>query len=303
MDKEGNLWFGSTGEGIYRYDGKFFTQFTTKDGLTSNTIYSMLEDNEGNIWIGTDNGLCRYEGKKIINVSLINLNNILLKSLPKDPLAKNEVWSIMQSKNGTIWFGTREGLYCYDGKFFNRFLDKNNILNKDSLQLKMIDCMLEDETGIIWLGSGMIPGDEGICRYDPASGILTSFKPNGDGWIRYMLKDKKGNIWIGCRHEGIWLYDGKIFTRFMEGLDIGLSALADKQGNVWFSGGEESDGYSSDGSLWLYDGKSLKKISRNNLDNYGVWSMIEDNAGNIWFGTRNNGLYRFDRKTFTRFSE
>src|SRR5271169_4006715 len=50
QDKSGNLWFGTTGEGVYRYDGKLFTQFTVKEGLNSNTVYSILEDKIGNIW-------------------------------------------------------------------------------------------------------------------------------------------------------------------------------------------------------------------------------------------------------------
>lgn len=64
QDRKGDLWFGTTGEGVYRYDGKVFTQFTIKDGLNSNTVWSVLEDRKGNIWFGTrDLGLCRYDGK------------------------------------------------------------------------------------------------------------------------------------------------------------------------------------------------------------------------------------------------
>jgi len=49
QDKAGNLWFGTTGEGVYRYDGKSFTQFTVKDGLSNNKVWSILEDTAGNI--------------------------------------------------------------------------------------------------------------------------------------------------------------------------------------------------------------------------------------------------------------
>ena len=63
QDRAGDLWFATTGEGVYRYDGKSFTQFTQKDGLSNNTVYSMLEDASGNIWFGTDAGISRYDGK------------------------------------------------------------------------------------------------------------------------------------------------------------------------------------------------------------------------------------------------
>lgn len=303
QDKAGNLWFGTTGEGLYRYDGKSFTQFTTNDGLSDNTVYSLAEDKAGNIWIGTADGLSRYDGKKISIVPFFANDNVYNASNTNAGTQKNEVWSIMLDKKGKLWFGMRKGLYCYDGMFFTRFLDGKHISNPENLQLKMVACMLEDKDGIMWFGSGMPPGEEGICRYDPATGKLNSYKPNGDGWIRYMLEDKSGNIWIGTRHEGIWKYDGKAFNRFMTGNDIGLCALVDSRGNVWFSGGEKNDGYSSDGGLWLYDGKDLKRFSANNLGGYGVWTMLEDRAGNIWFGTRNNGLYRYDGKEFVSFSE
>src|SRR4051812_21850648 len=59
-DKKGRLWFGTMGEGVYRYDGKGFTQFTTSNGLCNNRVYSMLEDRSGNIWFGTGYGVCKY---------------------------------------------------------------------------------------------------------------------------------------------------------------------------------------------------------------------------------------------------
>src|SRR5690606_4819149 len=80
----------------------------------------------------------------------------------------NSVWSIMQDKNETIWFGTSQDLYCYDGKSFSRFLDKNNVTNNQNLQLKWIQCFLEDSDGTIWMGSGPI-ADEGVIRFDGKS--------------------------------------------------------------------------------------------------------------------------------------
>ena len=63
-DKDGNLWFGITGgNGVFRYDGKVFTPFTTQDGLFNNHVGSILEDKNGNIWFGTEGGVCRYDGK------------------------------------------------------------------------------------------------------------------------------------------------------------------------------------------------------------------------------------------------
>ena len=65
QDKAGNLWFGTTENGLYRYDGKSFSRFLVADGLNSNNISSLLEDKDGKIWIGTEAGLCLYDGKHL----------------------------------------------------------------------------------------------------------------------------------------------------------------------------------------------------------------------------------------------
>lgn len=304
QDKAGNLWFGTTGEGVYRYNGKSFTQFTVKDGLSNNTVWSVLEDKAGNIWFGTADGICRYNGKNIIRIPItVNfMPGISNNNYQNDLSAQNEVWSMLQDKSGKIWFGTTDGVYCFNGKFFTHFLHNDNVINKEGLHLKMVDCILQDKHGIIWFASGMPPGMEGICRYDGKA--ITGSKPNGDGWIRTITEDKDGAIWFAGRRRGNFFYDGKTFTNFTEKAGIGNAVLADKSGNIWFTGEEENDGFSNKGGIWCYDGKTFKNFTtKDGLGNYFVWCMIEDRNGNIWAGTRNTGLYRYDGKTFTSFSE
>ena len=296
QDKEGNLWFGTTGEGAYRYDGKSFTQFTVKDGLNSNFVWAVLEDKAGKIWFGTSEGICYYDGKKLTIIPITG-NNMININLQQE----NEVFSIMQDKSGTIWFGTAAGVYCYDGKSFTRFLDDYSIINRNRLSLKSIQCMLQDKNGNIWFGSGP-HAFEGICLYDGKT--LTNFKPKDEGWIRNMLEDKNGNIWFGTRQHGACRYDGKSFTYFSEKEGIGNPMLEDRAGNIWFGGGEKLNTINSDGGIWCYDGKSYKNFNaKDGLGNYAVWSISEDRTGNIWVGTRNNGLYRYNGKTFISFSE
>lgn len=91
---------------------------------------------------------------------------------------------------------------------------------------------------------------------------------------------------------------------YTEKVGIGAPILADKAGNIWFSGNEHDNGYGGNGGVWCYDGKVFKNFTtKDGMGDYGVWCIIEDRAGNIWFGTRNVGLYRYDGKTFTEFSE
>src|SRR5689334_8316025 len=70
QDKAGNLWFGTTENGLYKYDGKSFSQFLMANGLNSNNIYCLLEDKEGKIWIGTEAGLCLYDGKSFAKIPI-----------------------------------------------------------------------------------------------------------------------------------------------------------------------------------------------------------------------------------------
>ena len=67
QDKAGNIWFSTSGEGVYRYDGKSFTNFTKNEGLPSNYIQSIIEDKAGNLWFGTSEGISRYDGKSFIS--------------------------------------------------------------------------------------------------------------------------------------------------------------------------------------------------------------------------------------------
>ena len=303
QDKAGNLWFGTTGEGVYRYNGTSFTNFTTKDGMSSNTVWSILEDKTGNIWFGTDNGICRYDGKTISPVPIIVPHVMEFNAMPANsaPSGKNGVWSIMQDKSGKIWFGTSEGVYCYNGTSFTRFLDNQGIVNDSRLHLKMVQCMLEDEAGNLWFGSGL--GEkEGLCRFDGK--YLASFKPNGDDWVRSILEDKNGTLWLACRHNGLSRYDGKTFTPLGEKEGFSTtgtgSIIEDKKGNIWFS----SLGAREDAGIWRFDGKAFTNFTiKDGLTHNSVFCIVEDRGGNIWFGTSNLGLCRYDGKNFTRFSE
>lgn len=292
LDKKGNLWFGTTGEGIYRYNGKTFSQFTLNDGLSDNTIYSIIQDKNENIWFGTNNGATLYNGKKFISVPISK--------------SKNAVYSIMQDRNGIIWFGTSDGVHCYDGKSYVRFLDKNQIVNKDKLSLKSIESVLEDKNGNIWFGSYV---GEGISHFDGK--YLTQFKPNVTlkpfGYVRVMsmLQDKYANIWFGTG-DGAYKYDGKTLINFAEkeGIDWVYSMLEESKGNIWFATEKGSGEVDEDGGAWRYDGKLFKKFStKEGLIHNGVFSIVEDTSGKLWFGTRNMGLSRFDGTSFTQFSE
>ena len=109
--------------------------------------------------MGTGDGLSRFDGKSFIPVTI---NGGFLPAVGNDDYynansKRITVWSIFQDKKGTIWIGAGDGLYCYDGKSFSRFLDNRNVINNGNLQLRMIDCILEDKNGTMWFASAMPP--------------------------------------------------------------------------------------------------------------------------------------------------
>jgi ligand-binding sensor domain-containing protein len=300
QDKAGNLWFGTTENGLYKYDGKSFSRFLVADGLISNNIFCMLEDRDGKIWIGTTSGLCLYDGKTFTEIEIP-----LPKNLPpnKSDLYRNSHWvfSIMQAKNGKLWFATIDGVYIYDGKSFTPFIIDEGAMGYASSN-NNAERILEDKAGNIWFGGR---GTEGVYRYDGKSVTNIKLKelfqkgqrPKAHNWALPQVQDKNGNIWFS-NWGGVYRYDGKSFTTFTEedGLsgDMVARITEDKKGNLWFGGA----------GLSRYDGKSFTRFTtKDGLPNLGVWSILEDTTGNIWVGTRETGLYLYDGKTFITYSE
>jgi ligand-binding sensor domain-containing protein len=301
QDKAGNIWLGTSDDGLYRYDGKSFHQFLAGDGLNSNSINDILEDKDGKIWIGTKDGVCLYVGKTFAKIQIP-----LPKNLPpnKNKLHQTQiVHDIMQDKVGKLWFVTIDGVYVYDGKSFTLFIideAANGFMGSND----KAERILEDNAGNIWFGGRT---NEGVYRYDGKS--VTNFKLQeltlqfesrqvSHAWAWPQLQDKNGNIWFS-NWAGAYRYDGKTFTSFTksDGFagDNGLVAkiIEDKNNNILFGGG---------GGLTRYDGKSFTCFN-DGLINPWIWAMLEDKTGNIWVGTRETGLYLFDGKKFINYSE
>jgi len=103
-DKNGNLWIGTYGGGVCKYDGVSFTHFTEKEGLGSNVVVSILEDKSENIWFGTlGGGVCKYDGKTFTHFT------------EKEGLGSNFVNCIIEDHSGNLWIGTADrGVTKYD---------------------------------------------------------------------------------------------------------------------------------------------------------------------------------------------
>jgi len=293
-DKNGNLWFATTNRGLYRYDGKSFVHFTEKDGLSNNEVSCIYEDKSGILWFGTGEGVCYYDGKSFKSFPLSGIDSSNLEKYKYlNRLGKKYVTSILQDKTGNFWFVTESyGVYLYDGKSFTVFL------SNETLQ-----CISEDKTGNILVGSWQ---GGGVYRYDGKT--FVKFNGFSDGMIFCMFRDKADNVWVGTRNSGIDRYDGTCITNFSEKdgfIGDGYCIFEDSKGNMWFG----SDGKFKRGDAFCYDGKSFTNITAKVYlplaDGflYGVKTIIEDNAGNIWIGSRDGILLCYDGKKFINFSE
>ncbi|MCW3123917.1 MAG: hypothetical protein JWQ38_3409 [Flavipsychrobacter sp.] len=323
QDKAGNLWFGSNGEGMYRCDPSAasktgpitFTNYTTKDGLGSNTILCILEDKSGNIWISTDSGLYIYDpltalkkGSAMFTAMPIHMNGSnLYPFIEKSSAGANvAIWSMMQDHTGKIWMGTyNSGVYCYDPgtKTFSRFLQDGQVINKNKLYLGAVRCIMEDRKGNIWFTTWF----EGLCRFDGKA--LTNYKPNNEVWYSRILEDRHGNIWIDRRDKGALRYDPATET-FTNVLQHGIfdscgssPVLEDKDGNIWFCAEPGNMTLrETQGGIWRYDPKAAAKganaftnfTKKDGLTHMTPFCIVQDKTGRIWFGTRNMGLCSYD---------
>ena len=161
--KDGDLWFGTTENGLYRFDGKDFRQFLEADGLVSNSINDILEDDEGGIWVATEDGVSFNDGKTFVEIRIPVPESLSRKR--KKFYRSQKVYDIMRDKSGKLWFATIDGVYFFDGESFNRFMideDANGFLGSED----KIEHMLEDASGDIWFGGRT---NEGVYRYDGKS--------------------------------------------------------------------------------------------------------------------------------------
>ncbi|HZV70854.1 MAG TPA: two-component regulator propeller domain-containing protein [Saprospiraceae bacterium] len=297
QDSKGNLWFGTLGEGVVRYDVKTLTYFSNPDGFNNNTVYAIAEDKNGNLWFGTDQGVYKYDGKTFRNYN------------QKDGLSNLDISrkSILVDKSGTIWVGTHGGVFQYDpsadstgGKSFSLFQLLPPINVKD---------IMEDKSGNIWFASQ----DNGVFRYDPSLNSnekailnITEKAGLGDNYAGGMVQDKTGSFWFTMQ-GGITKYDpsaslrasGKTFTDITTKDGLGGTEFwgiyMEKSGIIWITARGSTTRY--DPSLDISDPKAFTVFTPEGGLNCCIQSMYQDRSGNMWLGA-GQGLYRFDGNRF-----
>jgi ligand-binding sensor domain-containing protein/signal transduction histidine kinase len=288
-----------------RYSNPRFDHLTVEDGLSQSTVRAILQDNQGYLWFGTEDGLNRFDGE----------NFIIFKSNPTDPtsMSDSHITALAIDPAGGIWIGTRlGGLSHYDpatGRFKNY---QHEASDSTSLDSPTVNCLLVDQDGRLLVGTPY-----GLNVFLPESGTFehirqSRVKPFSSAMnnILAIYRASNGVLWLGTSYGLVsFSFTGNWFDNYGEQSIYAQTALAwethniseDFQGGLWLAGNLGITRFdSSTGKLvtFSHDPRDPTSLS----DQY-AYDLLVDLNGSVWIGTK-NGLNRFDpnTNTFSRYS-
>lgn len=270
-----------------------FEHVSVEKGLSSTSVYAMTQTPDGFLWIGTQNGLNRYDG----------YNFRVFSYTPGDTgsLVNNWVKALLTDKAGNLWVGTSNGLCRYNSEkeSFTAFLaDKEN---KHSLAANNVWCLYEDLNGTIWIGT-----DNGLSAYNPRTQLFTSYQIKGkennsfNHAINAIAESPDGSLLVGTWGSGIFRFDKNthsfspmVLPNSVNGGQLFVKVLRyDSAGRLWI--GTQGSG------VLLYQ-PSLHQVKQftnnsqaNSISDNDILSISEDRFGRIWIGTYGQGLCLFD---------
>ena len=301
-----------------------FNNLTTKDGLSSNLITDIYQDSLGYIWIGTEDGLNKYNGNmvvkynyeinnknsltspyitainedkygdmwigtdcglNIINRQESNIIRICTKEENNSGLSNYEITSIYRDSNDTMWVGTKNGLNRYDEKN-NKFIKYYSDGSSTSLDNNHITYIKEDDRGNLWIGT-----KDGANIIDLKTNYISNNKSKYSKleYIYEIEKDTKGNIWISSESGIVVLNENNELNDYNDELrnyniDIETKVLCDSNNNIWFYGDNGLMRYIQDSNE-----TNIYNTSNSHLISNSIRCLYEDRSGVIWVGS-NKGI-------------
>ncbi len=280
-DPMGNLWLGTYGGGLIRFDGSTFSHYTTEQGLPENDILTVHATDDGRIWMGTRrSGLVIFDGKKFS----------VFDEEQGFPIASVE--TIFEDSQGNIWLGTfGGGVVRHDGDLFTQFTSYHGLAHD------VVYTIEEDADQNIWLGTRgggiSVFNGEHFFNYTTQQGLSSNY-------ILDFAQDDNGLMWVGTDGGGLMTFDGVFFTHYGQNAgfpdDDILCLLTSSGGDVWIG--------TRQAGIIRYDGQSFTSFTEaQGLINSFITVLSEDKNSNLWFGTYGGGLGYYQGDVFRHYSE
>jgi ligand-binding sensor domain-containing protein/signal transduction histidine kinase len=290
----------------------------TENGLPQNTVHAIAQTRDGYIWIGTEEGLARFDGVKF---TIFDKQNT-------PEFKSNYIRTLLADRQGALWIGTAQGLIrMLNGKF-------TPFTRDDGLPSETIQAVYEDRGGNLWVatanGLGLLKSG-GLTTFttkerlisgsiqalfEDAGGALWIATPYGVGRVkdgkftnytvrdglgsnsvRAIQQDRDGSLWFGTL-GGLTSFDGNRFTTYTtrEGLpnDRIISLQADRDGGLLIG--------TASGLCRLIDGRFTVFSAAETLSTSTILSLLEDFEGNVWVGTESGGINLLKETKFTTFT-
>lgn len=302
------------------------TSWNNESGLPENSVHSLAQTKDGYLWMGTEEGLTRFDGVRFVTFTYHN----------SPGLPSNFIQTLVASRDGSLWVGTDSGLSHYEPSGTpgtNRFV---TLTTKDGLTGNTIQALCEDRNGALWVGTRM-----GLNRI--VGGRVenwTSGHGLPDAGVNAIAMDAGGTIWVGTA-KGLSRFEKGRFVTFtqQDGLpEDDITALAAApDGSIWVGTVDqgvaqihsswvtvpaqklpwkEIDGLmvDRDGGLWIaFDHHGIGRLYQNKLDLYGAaqglpsdlssGALLEDHEGSVWVGLLDAGVAQLRDSNFTLFGK
>ncbi len=301
--RDGTLWIGTEGGGVVSYRNRSFRWWSAADGLTNGYVRALREDDRGRIWMGSDDGLFRWEAGRIERVD------------GRAGIPSSSIHSIFEDRQRRMWAGGYHFL-CFDGHRTTEFHLPGGLTDN-------VKSILETRDGTIWVGtvSGLQKSTAGAGGAAP---VFTRVKEI-HSTVRTLLEDDDGALWIGTIGEGLIRYQNGNFSTLPAGMPSNtiLSSFSGSEHNVWIGtqaglvrlnktaattvvlpdfadadfGTISAD---RDGSLWVSSSHLFRLMGRHAemqhfrgpLANVRIRNVFRDSSGILWIGTEGKGAYR-----------
>lgn len=319
-DRDGQLWVGTYGSGLYCYSTNgSLSHFSSQDGLPGNLLRSLFQDQEGSLWIGTEgDGLARLKpatfqvygraqglsGDCVLSVSegndgelWIGTNGDGVNRLhhgvvrhygPQEGLLNECVWCVLQDRNNTVWSGT------WGGGLYRMQDDRFVPVSSPAISSPIVCALYEDHQGTLW--EGQQRSELELTQWRDGRASLFKLKHHLErADIRSVVEDRTGNLWIGSNGNGLYRLQNGRETHFgkAEGLSSEFirSLCIDQEGVLWIG--------TYGGGLDRLEGEAIQAFTtRDGLPSDALCYITDDSRGNLWCGSL-GGIFRLNKEELT----